>query len=196
MHALEKKYVGMFLSKIIHYLSKADSSIMIHKQAENVQVVPISEEYIGSYHSCLDSIAHERLYLGMVRAPPFDLIREFVLSNIRNNYPQFVAVEGKRIVGWCDIIPQKLEGFTHCGILGIGVLKRYRRKGIGESLLMTTMSAAKDFGIERVVLVVFASNTPAIKLFEKWGFVCEGIKKRSRKLDGKFNDVLLMSLCT
>lgn len=187
--------MGLFLSKIIQLLFKADSSIMIQKQAKNVKIVPISEEYIESYHSCLDSIAHERLYLGMIKAPPIESIREFVLSNIRNNYPQFVAVEGRRIVGWCDIIPQKLEGFTHCGILGIGVLKGYRRKGIGESLLRTTMCAAKDFGIERVELVVYSSNTPAIKLYEKWGFVCEGVRKRSRKLVGKYDEILIMSLC-
>ena len=61
-------------------------------------------------------------------------------------------------------------------------------------MLDTTIKAAKAFGLEKVELEVYTSNTPAIKLYEKFGFVCEGIKKKARKLDREYYDVMIMSL--
>ncbi len=167
---------------------------MSQRDAGDVQVVPISEEYIESFHKCLDSVARERRYLGFVKAPSLESTREFVLSNISKKISQYVAVEDDKVVGWCDIAPNKGEGFTHCGSLGMGVLHDYRGQGYGTRLMGATILAAKESGIERVELEVFASNVPAIRLYEKRGFMHEGAKKRARKLDGKYDDILLMAL--
>ncbi len=167
---------------------------MSQRDAGDVQVVPISEEYIESFHKCLDSVARERRYLGFIKAPSLELTREFVLSNISKKIPQYVAVEVGRVVGWCDIAPNKGEGFTHCGTLGMGVLHDYRGQGYGTRLMEDAILAAKESGIERVELEVYDSNVQAIRLYEKRGFVHEGLKKKARKLDGKYDDILLMAL--
>jgi ribosomal protein S18 acetylase RimI-like enzyme len=167
---------------------------MSHGDPDTIQIIPISEEHIESFHRCLDSVARERRYLGLVKAPPLESTRVFVLSNIRGGISQHVAVERDRVVGWCDITPNKGEGFTHCGTLGMGILHDYRGKGIGSRLMEETLIAAKKFGIERVELEVYASNIPAIKLYEKRGFSHEGVKRKARKLDGVFDDVLMMAL--
>ncbi len=159
-----------------------------------IKIIPISEEHIESFHSCLDSVARERKYLGGVYAFPMESTREFVRNNIKNGYPQFVAVMGDKVVGWCDIIPQKQEGFKHSGTLGMGVLHGYRGKRIGTRLMQATMDAAKVFGLERIELEVYASNTRAYNMYEKWGFQLEGVKKRARKLDGEYDDIIVMAL--
>jgi RimJ/RimL family protein N-acetyltransferase len=41
---------------------------------------------------------------------------------------------------------------------------------------------------------VFASNTRAFALYERLGFVREGLKRRARKLDGGYDDDVLMAL--
>ena len=48
---------------------------------QRIQILPIAEEHIESYHQCLDSVARERMYLALVEAPPLDSTRAFVLSN-------------------------------------------------------------------------------------------------------------------
>lgn len=48
--------------------------------------------------------------------------------------------------------------------------------------------------LERIELDVFASNKPAIALYEKLGFTREGIKRGARKIDGVSDDVVLMAL--
>jgi len=161
---------------------------------QRIQILPIAEEHIESYHQCLDSVARERLYLALVEAPPLDSARAFVLSNIAKNVPQFVAVIDDKVIGWCDISPLKHEGFKHRGELGMGIHKRYRRMGIGQQLITRTIQKAKERELERIELEVFASNVPAIKLYEKMGFVTEAVKKNARKIDGNYDDLVEMVL--
>ena len=113
---------------------------------------------------------------------------------MENNVPQFVALKGDEVIGWCDISPRRGEGFTHCGRLGMGVLKDYRRQGIGTKLMERAIIRAIELGLERIELEVYSSNTPAINLYEKRGFNHEGAKRRARKLDGVYDDIIVMAL--
>jgi ribosomal protein S18 acetylase RimI-like enzyme len=160
----------------------------------NIQILPISKEYIEGYYNCLDSVARERLYLILLESPHFDLVQRFVEVNIAQDAPHFVAVNDNIVVGWCDIVPKEREGFTHCGILGMGVHRNFRRCGFGLKLVNKAINKAKEIGLERIELEVFASNEAAIKLYKKVGFVVEGVKKNARKLDGVYDDLVCMAL--
>jgi ribosomal protein S18 acetylase RimI-like enzyme len=167
---------------------------MDEEDLHEFKIEPISEERIESYHQCLDSVARERIHLAFVEAPPLNSTREFVLSNIANDVPQFVAISGDEVIGWCDILPMGFEGFTHCGRLGMGLRKGFRRRGTGQRLVDQTIAKARQRGIERIELEVFASNVPAISLYKKVGFEVEGVKKNARKLDGVYDDLVEMAM--
>jgi ribosomal protein S18 acetylase RimI-like enzyme len=98
------------------------------------------------------------------------------------------------IVGWCDIAVKKREGFRHVGDLGMGVLKDFRGQGLGRALLEKTLAAAREQKLERVELEVYASNLVAVRLYERHGFQLEGRKQKARKLDGEYDDILVMAL--
>jgi ribosomal protein S18 acetylase RimI-like enzyme len=159
----------------------------------SMSVVPIAEEHIEGFHRCLDSVARERLYLGFLEAPALEAVRTFVISHISGDLPQFVALGNGDVIGWCDISPEALPGFTHCGRLGMGVRKEWRRKGAGRKLLKAALEKAGAKGIERIELEVYASNRAAIALYEQAGFLVEGIKRKGRKLDGTYDDVIFMA---
>ncbi|MGE5682027.1 MAG: N-acetyltransferase family protein [Bacillota bacterium] len=162
--------------------------------SQKIQIIPISREHIESFHRCLDSVSRERLYLAFLEAPPLESVKEYVESNIANDIPQFVALAEGEVIGWCDISPLKLEGFRHCGRLGMGVHKDYRNSGIGRMLIVNTIQKAVNKGMERIELEVFASNKPAITLYEKMGFKVEGIKRKARKIDQNYEDIIEMAL--
>jgi RimJ/RimL family protein N-acetyltransferase len=163
-------------------------------QSRDFQVVPIAEKHIESYYECLNSVARERRYLAFVQAPPKESVREYVLSNIEKDIPQFVATKENEVIGWCDITSMRREGFRHCGELGMGVRNGFRRMGVGTRLVDQTIQKTKEQGIERVELEVFGSNIPAIRLYEKMGFTVEGVKKKARKLDGIYDDLVVMAM--
>ena len=157
-------------------------------------VVPISEEHIESFHKCLDSVARERRFLAFTEAPSLDSARQFVLSNIENDVPQFVALHGEEVIGWCDVSPMTEEGFAHCGRLGMGVHQDFRGQGIGTQLLAQAMEKSREKGLERIELEVYGSNESAIRFYERAGFVVEGVKKKGRKLDGAYDDLVQMAV--
>jgi ribosomal protein S18 acetylase RimI-like enzyme len=76
----------------------------------------------------------------------------------------------------------------------MGILPEYRGRKIGMRLISETIADAFSKGITRVDLEVFASNTTALALYQKVGFIEEGRKRRARFLDGKYDDNIVMAL--
>jgi ribosomal protein S18 acetylase RimI-like enzyme len=162
---------------------------------ETISIVPISEEYIESYHECLEAVAGERKYLGYISAPSLEDTRENILAHIQRNTPRYIAIKDNTVIGWCEVLPNQLEGFRHSGKINtMGVSVGFRGQGIGVRLMKATLSAAEQYGLERVELLVYASNLNAIGFYEKIGFVCEGTKKKARKLDDEYDDVHVMAI--
>ncbi len=159
-----------------------------------IEIVPASEPYVEGFHCCLDGVAREKKYLIFQEAPPLERMREFVLGNIRNDVPQFFAVEDGIVVGWCDITTPPYCALAHSGSLGMGLDKEHRMQGIGRRLLSATLDKAKANGLERIELGVYTANAPAIRLYESFGFTREGMKRHHVKIDGAFFDSILMAL--
>lgn len=80
------------------------------------------------------------------------------------------------IIGHMDL-RALLEPYTeHRTLLGMGMLKKYQRKGYGELLVNYAINWVKaDDVLEQIDLSVLSNNIPAIRLYEKVGFnkVCE-----------------------
>jgi hypothetical protein len=66
----------------------------------------ITEAHGESFFQAFDYVAHERKYLAFPEAPPLAKVRDFVLNNITNGFPQRIAVDWENIVEWCDILPR------------------------------------------------------------------------------------------
>ena len=158
-----------------------------------IKIRPFSENDVAGFHACLDAVARERKYLGFVAAPPIEETRQRLLEDLEQDQIRLVAIDGSHLVGWCDIETHAREGFTHSGRLGMGVLKAYRGQGIGRALLEQTLAAARARNLERVELEVYASNLAAIGLYAKFNFQAEGRRRKARKIDNAYDDVILMA---
>ena len=82
--------------------------------------------------------------------------------------------DGKVLVGMCGL--QNILG--EADISNVAVKKEFRRQGIAEKLLGQLLEEGRKSGIYAFTLEVRSSNEAAIKLYEKFGFVTEGIRKR------------------
>ena len=160
----------------------------------SIEIVPINKSHIEGFHTCVDMVAKERKYLATTQAPSLDCVRAFVENNIAENKPQFVAVDGDRVVGWSDFIRKERPISRHVGVLGMGVLPDYRSKGIGRRLLQTVIQEAFQQEMIRIELLVHASNLVAIGLYEKMGFRMEGTMKDDIFIDGSFDSPHCMAL--
>jgi ribosomal protein S18 acetylase RimI-like enzyme len=150
-------------------------------------------EDLAGYHVCVASVAAERRYIAVVEAPPLADAERLMRTLLDAGYPLLVAADGDRVVGWCDVMPREPEGFRHIGGLGMGLRAEARGLGVGSRLLEEALSLSSCLGLEKVELQVYASNTPARKLYEKFGFVVEGVRVRARKLDDAYDDIVHMA---
>ncbi|GII85612.1 acetyltransferase [Sphaerisporangium siamense] len=68
-------------------------------------------------------------------------------------------------------------------------------KGYGtEALRLTLAHAFEEVGLHRVSLEVFAFNARARRVYEKVGFVREGVLRDALRWDGAWHDAIVMSV--
>jgi RimJ/RimL family protein N-acetyltransferase len=75
----------------------------------------------------------------------------------------------------------------------IGVLQAWVGRGVGRALLESLEAWARSKEFHRLELTVDVTNQRAIALYEKCGFEREGVKRHSRKINGKYSDEFYMS---
>lgn len=94
------------------------------------------------------------------------------LENKNNTY--IVAKENEQIVGFAGIS----TCFDEATLNNIVVKKSHRGRGIGGELLETLIEFCADLHMKSLTLEVNSLNTPAIHLYEKFGFKNLGIRKK------------------
>lgn len=159
-----------------------------------IEITATTVGHIKSFHAALDTVARERKYLTMLEAFPLPETRDFVLNMIKQRNPHIVATAGDRVVGWCDISRHFFPSHSHRGSLAMGIITDFRGQGLGRRLIEAALDKAKQEGFIRVELSVHADNAPAIALYEKVGFVTEGVLRRSVHIDGRFIDSISMAI--
>jgi putative acetyltransferase len=146
------------------------------------------------YHALLSEAAVSEKYLGMASPPPLDAIEGSVKESVDNGYPMYLATTHEKPIGWCCIYQNSHTNFQHLGQLFIGVLKPWQGLGVGKTLLSTAIQKGWENGLRRIELEVCVSNAPAIRLYSKFGFQTEGIKRDAYFIEGEYEDLLVMSL--
>jgi RimJ/RimL family protein N-acetyltransferase len=99
-----------------------------------------------------------------------------------------------RLIGFVAI--HDIEWNNQAGVLSIGIGDAdYRAKGYGSDALNLALNYAfSELSLYRVGLDVIASNTRAIRSYEKAGFQHEGVKRAYVYRDGQRVDLILMSI--
>ena len=86
----------------------------------------------------------------------------------------FIAEEGGQVCGYCVLSVL----FEDAEVLNIAVAPAYRKKGYGKLLMETMLERARSLDALQCFLEVRESNTPAIRLYESYGFAQYGVRKR------------------
>jgi RimJ/RimL family protein N-acetyltransferase len=81
----------------------------------------------------------------------------------------------------------------HVADLGLMVAAGHRRHGMGLALLEQAVAWAQETDVTKLELHVFPHNTPAIALYEKFGFVREGYRRRHYRRGDEHVDAILMA---
>ena len=107
----------------------------------------------------------------------------------------YLAFENSEIAGTAHLTSIERKELDHTVTLGLNVKKGLRGRRIGSALLRNLMDwAKKKTAIERIELEVLANNQHAISMYEKVGFVKEGVKKSAVKKSSEYIDIIIMGI--
>ena len=91
----------------------------------------------------------------------------------KEDYAYLVAVDGEgKVLGMCGLIigPYEAE------VMNVAVHPDYRGKGISNKLMAALLDLGEKRDVSEYTLEVRVTNKAAIHLYEKFGFVGEGIR--------------------
>lgn len=159
-----------------------------------ITIRPVVQEDFEAFHATVDAVAKEGLWLARLAAPPLADCHAFIAENLAKGWPHFVALDGKKLIGWCDIVGDARENQAHGASLGMGLRRDYRGQGIGRRLIETTIAAAWAAGFKRIQLTVNADNAAGIALYRKVGFEAEGLFRKAARRPEGYIDVIPMAL--
>ncbi|MFE9373371.1 GNAT family N-acetyltransferase [Streptomyces sp. NPDC006711] len=98
------------------------------------------------------------------------------------------------IAGFVRVVPPTpLPSNRHVRqIQGLEIDASARRRGVGRALLRAACETARAQGATRITLRVLGHNAPARALYEREGFVVEGVQPGEFLIEGAYVDDVLM----
>jgi RimJ/RimL family protein N-acetyltransferase len=154
--------------------------------------LPSDAEALTAY---IAAIFAERLPVLFVRdAPP---AQEQIAKMIARHADDeraclLLALDSERIVGMLDFSGPTRPQQRHVGSFGMSVARAARGRGIGTQLLRALFDFAKAQGYRKLEIEVFATNGPAIVLYESEDFAHEGRRRGAVMVGEEAVDLLMM----
>ncbi len=109
------------------------------------------------------------------------------------NHKILLAIHDGLLVGFVGLSQGLFERNQHSAALMIGVLASHWGQGVASQLIQQVQSWAEERGIKRIEIDVLANNTRAIKLYQRFGFEKEGVKRAALFIDNVYFDEILMA---
>ncbi|WED44103.1 ribosomal protein S18-alanine N-acetyltransferase [Legionella cardiaca] len=117
-----------------------------------------------------------------------DILSDCILVGYDCRVLEIMTASGKELVGY--IICR--NSFNVCHILNLCVTVSEQGKGYGQKLLEAVLNSLANSDSDTVILEVRPSNKAALKLYQKFGFYKDLIKKGYYKDENGEEDAILL----
>jgi L-phenylalanine/L-methionine N-acetyltransferase len=131
----------------------------------------------------------------LVQLPSMELAEtlEWMEKKVPGRHTLVAEVDG-RIAGSVSVTHFQNPRLAHTGRLGIMLHRDFWRQGVGSRLMQAILDIADNWlNLKRIELDVFTTNVAAIRLYEKFGFESEGVRRCATFGDGRWLDDVLMA---
>jgi len=106
---------------------------------------------------------------------------------------RFVACREQEVIGWIALLPASAK-YDRLGVAEIEVYvkREHKNQGIGFLLLDTLIKESEKAGVWMLQAGIFLQNAAVLKIHEKAGFRVVGYREKIGKVNGIWQDNLLM----
>jgi RimJ/RimL family protein N-acetyltransferase len=106
---------------------------------------------------------------------------------------QFAVDVDEVLVGRAALF--SVDDLARSGEVGLSVLPGHQGKGYGRDVLRVLLGYGfRSRNLRRIHLQTLASNEPALRAYRAAGFVEEGRRREHAWVEGRYDDVVLMSV--
>jgi putative acetyltransferase len=162
-------------------------------QPAPLRIEPLREDHFERLHDVFDAVCREKRFLAFTHAGPREETFAYYRRILDGGETHVVALDGDRLVGWCDVLGQIAHARRHVGTLGMAVATSHRGRGVGRALIEAAIARATGRGLTRIELTVRADNVVAQRLYRSVGFVVEGTQVRGWCVEGQCFDLVAMA---
>ena len=119
--------------------------------------------------------------------------RDWLKAHRPDRHPFWVVEVDHVIAGWLTLKPFiKRSAYDATAEVSVYVDEKFRRRGVGRSLLQEAIARAPQLGLEVMLGLVFRHNEPSLRLFTQLGFTRWGLLPRIALLDGAEADLTIL----
>ncbi len=138
--------------------------------------------------------AEQSTVWGTLQCPftPAEVWRARLEGNESSGTKAFAATLGDEIVGLANLHPAAGPRRLHVRTVGMAVAGAWQGRGVGRALMQQLMHVGDALGVDRLELEVYADNDRAIALYERFGFLREGLKQLEAWRQNAYVDTLVM----
>ena len=104
-----------------------------------------------------------------------------------------VAEADAEVVGNVLVSVDRGVATEHIGVLSITIAEGWRDIGVGTELIAAAQRWAAERGLRKISLGVFPDNERAIAVYERAGFVREGLRRMQYRSGEVYRDEVLMA---
>lgn len=158
------------------------------KDGRSVTLRPVIESDAIDIIQAVQSIIESGVYIQKERPRTEEEEIDFIREVNEKDHMYMAAVLDGRAVGIARVLRGELEMKRHTGLFRTWLTNSAQGQGLGKEMIAYTLDWCRYHKLHKLCLTVFSSNEIAIKLYEKKGFVVEGIQKEQAILNGKYED--------
>jgi RimJ/RimL family protein N-acetyltransferase len=173
--------------------SQADASTTTLRDGRAVTIRPLREDDYATLFAFGAALPQDDLlYLENDFQNP-DIIRRLVNAAAAENWRQVVAVADDTIVGYTAV--RRLAGWSsHVADIHLTVSNGWRRSGLGTAMAQAIFDAARELGVNKVIVEMLERQNAGRAIFERLGFRVEGtLSAHARDRHGQRHNLLILA---
>ena len=174
-----------------------------------MQIKPLSIDQLHSFLAYLQDHISDNGKDGAPRFLPIPRspknLPDSLLKSLKTGHAKLIGTLGwrrvlvatdeqDRFMGHIDLASLNKENTSHRAMLGMGVHRDHRKKGLGQKLIAAVIDWAKrETEVEHIDLLVLSTNTAAIALYRKMGFEEYGRHIDKFRIEGDSLNTVMMT---
>jgi phosphinothricin acetyltransferase len=161
--------------------------------AEEMKIRDAVESDLPAIIKIYNAAIATRVATAQLEQVTLDERRNWLKEHSPDRHPFWVLEIDRKIAGWLTLktfLPRC--AYRGTSEVSVYVDERFRRHGVGRTLLGEAIGRASALKIKAMVGLIFAHNEPSLRLFEQLGFERWGLLPRVAQLDAVERDLTIM----